>query len=256
VDKVAQIHGATDGVTLLAASSRLTKSAKKWYDIQNGAVIESWSNLKLELSKIFERKLPFYRVMQKAEQRKWLPAKESFDQYAIDKLTLIHQLNLPECDGIHLLIGGINHHSLRASALTVANNTLDVFLEKMRTITGMTDIEKKSARSSAVKHEEITCRNCGKKGHEAKLCKAETVCFYCKAIGHRKFECSKIDKKTDKQGPQFQRAQTAAPVMEVEMAETPPDEMTGELVVLVTEGDSGIRQAQSLVKVVFICNNH
>jgi len=57
VDKVAQVHGASDGVILLAASSRLTKNAKKWYDIQTGAVIESWSNLKSDLVKIFERKL-------------------------------------------------------------------------------------------------------------------------------------------------------------------------------------------------------
>jgi len=199
---VAQIHGASDGVTLLAASSRLTRSAKKWYDIQNGAVIELWTNLKLELS--FERKLPFYRVMQKVEQRKWSPAKESFDHYAIDKLTLIHQLNLLECDGIHLLISGINQHSLRASALTVANNTLDVFLEKMRTITeGVADFEKKSSvTTSAVKYKDIVCRNCGKKGHEAKTCKSEAIRFYCKATGHRRLECRKLSAKTVAQGSQ------------------------------------------------------
>jgi len=70
VDKVALVYGASDGVILLAASSRLTKSAKKWYDIQTGAVLESWTNLKSDLVKIFERKLSFYRVMQKTDSRK------------------------------------------------------------------------------------------------------------------------------------------------------------------------------------------
>jgi len=189
VDKVAQIHGASDGVTLLAASSRLVKSAKKWYNIQTGAVIESWSNLKTELTKIFDRKLPFFRMMQKAEQRKWLPVKETFDQYAINKLTLIYQLNLSERDSTHLLISGINHHSLRASALTVADNPFEVFLEKMRTITeGVADLERKfSAATSVTKtNKEIMCRNCGKKGHETKTCKSEAICFYCKTSGHRR----------------------------------------------------------------------
>jgi len=58
--------------------------------IQTGAVIESWTNLKTDLVKIFERKLPFYRAMQKAESRKWSATKETFDQYAIDKLSLLH----------------------------------------------------------------------------------------------------------------------------------------------------------------------
>lgn len=41
VDKVALIHGASDGVTLLAASSKLVKFARQWYEIQAGAMIES-----------------------------------------------------------------------------------------------------------------------------------------------------------------------------------------------------------------------
>jgi len=33
VDRVARVHSATDAVTLLAASSKLIKSAKRWYEI-------------------------------------------------------------------------------------------------------------------------------------------------------------------------------------------------------------------------------
>jgi len=34
VEKVAEIHGASDGVTLLAASSRLVRATRCWYEIQ------------------------------------------------------------------------------------------------------------------------------------------------------------------------------------------------------------------------------
>ncbi|XP_072763218.1 uncharacterized protein [Anoplolepis gracilipes] len=46
VEKVSLIHGATDRVTLLAASSRLVKSARRWYEVQTGAAVESWIGLR------------------------------------------------------------------------------------------------------------------------------------------------------------------------------------------------------------------
>jgi len=64
------------------------------------------------------------------------PAKRTFDQYAIDKLALMHRLDLSKEDSIQLLAGSILQSSFRAmSVLSVATNTLDVFLEKMRHIT-------------------------------------------------------------------------------------------------------------------------
>ncbi|CAL1687614.1 unnamed protein product [Lasius platythorax] len=146
VDRVAQIHRASDDVVLLAAFGKLTKLAKQWYEIQNGNVLESWTDLKQALVQMFDRRISFTAAMQKIETRKWSPAKETFDQYSIEKLALIHRLNLPTADTISLLIGGIPQHSLRATALTLPTHSLDQFLEAMRRITfGMGDFEKKSA---------------------------------------------------------------------------------------------------------------
>jgi len=84
---VALVHGAPDGVVLLVATSRLTICAKKWYDFQTGPAIESWSNLKTQLLKTFERKLFFFRAMQRVESRKWSAAKETFDHTIRDRQT-------------------------------------------------------------------------------------------------------------------------------------------------------------------------
>lgn len=144
MNKVALVHNASDAATLLAASSRLVKGAKKWYEIQNGDVIESWIALRSALVKIFDRKIPFYKAMHQIEARRWNLAKESFDQYAIDKIALMHRLNLPEKDMINLLVGGINHTSVRITALSVRADTIEVFLDQMRQITeGLSDLEKK-----------------------------------------------------------------------------------------------------------------
>jgi len=145
VDRVAQVHRAPDDVVLLAASGKLVKLAKQWYEMQNGAVLESWAALKRALTQMFDRRVSFTASMQKIEARKWNPSKEPFDQYSIDKLALIHRLNLPTADTINLIIGGIPQHSLRATALTLPTTSLDQFLEAMRRITaGLGDFDKKS----------------------------------------------------------------------------------------------------------------
>ncbi|XP_026826214.1 uncharacterized protein LOC113562106 [Ooceraea biroi] len=166
VDKVLQVHQASDGITLLAASSRL-KEAKQWYESQTGPALESWIGLRQELVKIFDRNIPFYRAMQRIEARKWLVNKESFDKYAIEKLAMIRRLNLPPNDTIHLLIGGISSSSLRATALSIPANTVEDFMSQMRHITeGYQEAERKSigAVSQGNKpNKDNICRNCNKK---------------------------------------------------------------------------------------------
>lgn len=172
VDRVAQIHRAPDDVVLLAASSKLIKAAKQWYNLQYGIVLEIWVNLRQELIKMFDRRAPFYTAMQKIEARKWNHMKELFGQYAIDKLALMHHLNLSKTDEINLLIGGIMKSALRATALTMSMQPLYQFLEGMRRITeGVLELERKSPVANRSQKFTEVCRNCGKKGHLAKTCR-------------------------------------------------------------------------------------
>jgi len=54
--------------------------------------------------------------MQKAEAKNWNHTKESFDQYAIEKMALIRRLNPLTENVIDLLIREIWHNSIRATA--------------------------------------------------------------------------------------------------------------------------------------------
>jgi len=233
VDRVAQIHGASDGATLLAASSRLTKSAKKWYGLQDGTVLESWCALKEELIKIFDRQVPYYVTMRKVEARKWLSAKETFDQYAIEKMALTQTLNLSVKDKVHLLCGGITQFSLKATALSLPVTTIQDFLAAMRHIAeGVSYMEKKSPdaqSASAVRPTGAvaTCRNCGKPGHTHRECANEVTCFYCKGKGHRYYECQQLKRKEEGTNGRTTRvaaaATTAAVTEEAAMDETEED---------------------------------
>jgi hypothetical protein len=174
------------------------KVARQWYDFQTGEAVESWCRLRLEIVKMFDRKVPFYKAMQKIKARKWIPSKESFDQYAIAKMALIHSLDLPVRDAIHLLIGGMPQSALRAVALSVADDSLDSFLERMRHIVeACPDTEKKSViTTSAQKSKDGACRNCERKGHTHKDCRGDLTCFYCKAKSHRQFDCPTLKNRS------------------------------------------------------------
>lgn len=201
VDRVAQIHRVSEDITLLAASSKLIKEAKKWYNFQSGASLESWSELRAALRRTFEQKVPFYIQIQKVENRKWIYMKETFQHYAIEKLSLMHSLNLPTKDVINLLIGGITSASLRATASTLTTNSVEEFLEKMRQLTAAAgDMQRKatSGGSKGNKSSDFTCKTCGKKGHATKDCRGKDytlTCFFCKAEGHRRTECPKLQRK-------------------------------------------------------------
>jgi hypothetical protein len=121
---------------------------------------------------MFDRKILFTVAMQKIEASRLNSSKESFDKYAIDKLALIHRLNLPKANVINLLIGGISQTVLCTTALTLSMSSVDQFLEDMRKIThGIGDLDKKMASTSKNKFKDVTCRGCGKRGHIQRDCK-------------------------------------------------------------------------------------
>jgi len=62
-------------------------------------------------------------LTQKVEAKKWNPVKESFADYANDKLALMHRLKLSDQDAIWYLVNGINNIGLR--------NLADDFLQEM-----------------------------------------------------------------------------------------------------------------------------
>jgi len=82
-------------------------------------MLESWEGFQESIIKRFDRKVLFHVALQRIEARKWNFSKESFQEYAMDKLALMYQLDLPMSDTIHLLIGGIACRSLRGTASTL-----------------------------------------------------------------------------------------------------------------------------------------
>lgn len=58
-------------------------------------MIESWTGFKEVVTKRFGRKILFHVALQKAEARRYNFAKETFQEYAMDKLALLYNVDLP-----------------------------------------------------------------------------------------------------------------------------------------------------------------
>jgi len=94
-----------------------------------------WITFKSALISHFKRKVLYSIVMQKIESRKWIFSRESFSDYAMDKLALMMLLKLPDEDSIQLLINGISNVAIKVTAASLRTNSLDEFLRDMQHIT-------------------------------------------------------------------------------------------------------------------------
>ncbi|KYN07953.1 hypothetical protein ALC62_01072 [Cyphomyrmex costatus] len=240
---------------------KLTKSVKRWYDLQTGKALESWSSLKQELIKMFYRKISFTSAMQKIEARRWNCVKESFDQYAIDKLVMVHRLNLPQSDIINLLIGGIMKSSLRATALTLNTDTVEEFLEKMRLITtGISDLEKKETaprKTQQPVNKKTKNQHKEQSGGSAKQ-DTQSLCFYCKKPGHRIGECYKLKRKNELTGGSSSSSSptgTSAPKQLTTAAVAQSTQENTAAVVLSTFSDC-LQISKSVIHVTSLDNNN
>jgi len=192
------------------------------------------------------------------EARTWRSHKESFDDYAIDKLALIHQLELPAKDSINLLIGGIAQPTLRATALSLRSTTVETFIEAMRHITaGVADLDRRRPANGVTpirtKDQPGQCRNCGKNGHTHQECRSTTTCFYCKKPGHRQYECP--GKKQGSGTASGARVQPRTPT--VAAAVTGDDEGAAtEEVAATSEPGTMLETGSPLIAISVFCNQN
>ncbi|KYN03842.1 hypothetical protein ALC62_05356 [Cyphomyrmex costatus] len=194
VDQIARIHKVPDDVILLVASSRLVHLAKRWYDIGIGSMLESWTGFKEAILKRFTRRILYHVALQKIEGRSWNSYKESFLEYATEKLILMYNLDLgltPEST-IDLLISGIPSKSLRATAASLKTDSVDAFLETMQQVAAVSiEPDRSTARHGKLKGS-ATQKPGNKAAGIMKQKGKETVsCTYCKNRGHSKKSCYK-----------------------------------------------------------------
>ncbi|KMQ90234.1 retrovirus-like pol polyprotein, partial [Lasius niger] len=252
VERVAQIHGVPNDVLLLAATGKLKKTARKWFDLYITKLIESWSYFREAIIKRFKRPVLFHVAIQKAEARKWLFMKETFHDYAMDKLVLLRNLGLKDKDTIHLLINGIGSRSLRELASTLRVSSVDEFLEEMHNITSASGESQKKFQSFSPKIQSTkpVPSSSNKEASQQK----EIFCVYCRAKGHTRDECPKLKKKDNPSSSRFPNK--TPPVAVVEQQEVAASSTSSSSVVAVVSEVPGrkIEINDSKLKVVSINN--
>lgn len=89
IEVIARNYNLSPTVRLSAATSKLNKMARRWFNLSTGDICESWTSFKTAITRRFKRRIVFQAVMQKIENRKWMYSSETFQEYAMDKLLLI-----------------------------------------------------------------------------------------------------------------------------------------------------------------------
>lgn len=120
------------------------------------------------------------------EARKWLQHKETFLEYAMAKLSLMHNLNLDDNSIIHLMISGIQSRSLRETAASLNSASIYHFLNSMHQITSVSaDINKRFAADAKSTKSKDAAGTSSSKGSTTKQNGRDNqFCIYCKQREH------------------------------------------------------------------------
>ncbi|XP_011858461.1 PREDICTED: uncharacterized protein K02A2.6-like [Vollenhovia emeryi] len=170
IERTALIHGLPSGAMLSAASIKLTKAARRWFDSTTGPINDSWSVFKSAIIRRFEREIVYTAVTRKADERRWLFSKESFQDYAMDKIAILQCLKLDDKKVIHCLIDDASHNSENFN------------VEEISSVQRKYDKHKSKDEAAA------------KPDHQEKA-SSELFCVYCRSKGHTRDSCHKLKKK-------------------------------------------------------------
>jgi len=250
IETIAVNHNLPPLVRLSTATSKLSKIARRWMDLSPGDINKSWDSFKEAIIRRFKRRVLFNVVMRKIEDRKWNYATESFQEYAMDKIALIHPLKLGDTDIIHLLINGINSLSIKSVAATIRADSIDHFLEEMHHLTAVCDstLRKNSTTVSKTDKRNNFTKNAKPKDNDDSTSKngqhkPDIYCVYCRNKGHLRDDCLKLKRK-EQQKP---TTTIAAPV--VAAVEEPPNSLSPMVAVALSDNGKIVAQ-DTVLKVV------
>lgn len=200
IEFTANVHRVSDDVKLLAATSKLQKNAKEWFDSTMSPVVGFWDSFKEGISRRFRKRTSALEDLRQAEARRWDFQKETFSDYAHKKITMLHSLQLTDKEIISRIIDGISHTVVRSSAAVIDVDTVDEFLDRMHKVivvnkphlkkTSPTLVRKDKSRDTS--HSFTKSSNLSNKEN---VSSKNVTCFYCKKKGHLKADCYKLKKK-------------------------------------------------------------
>ncbi|KMQ87378.1 hypothetical protein RF55_13350 [Lasius niger] len=197
IESTALLHRVCSVDMLSAAASKLTKVARKWFDLKAGVVNRDWDCFKQAIISRFRRNVVFTAVMQKIEAHK---------------------------NSVQLLISGIGDRAVKAAAAGVRNLPLDNFLQEMHQVSAVCVDSPKAFQAYKFKGDKTKNTNFktdGNKDNGGSIDKADRQpsgkgqkCNYCHGKGHVRAECFKLKKK--EQSSQSTQSSTSGPVAQVE----------------------------------------
>lgn len=216
VDVVQEVYNVDSNLLHLLVVSKISGTAKDWYDSKVENVQLPWNVLKNELLNNFSCRQDRMQIQKRRfEARRWRRG-ELFSTYYHDKTKMGNFLNLSDNDMIEYLIEGFDYRSLQRQVRLGGYTTLPEFLQLMNIIyprkhdtpavaivvpprvppSGVSKpVPKSNVAAGQSSGDQVKCCNCGMVGHRIAQCKkpkqAKGSCFRCGAMDHKADECDK-----------------------------------------------------------------
>lgn len=262
IEHISRIHAVTNDVVLLAATSKLTKTARRWFEVAPVSTYESWINLKDNLTRRFRRTKSFKDIIEKVNQRNWMYNTESFQDYAMDKLTLMQRLCLSDADSIKYLISGISSRSLRGIATGLRSVSIDLFLDDMHQVLQSYNEGNKKPSVSINKTDKV--KNAASKASsplsnnkfdKEKDKEKDKFCVYCRSKGHLRADCYKLKRKEQQQSSSTGNSSNTVAVVEKNLpssvAAAQPEEALSSVIAMVSHcGEKQLSIQDTVLKIV------
>ncbi|KMQ88269.1 hypothetical protein RF55_12270, partial [Lasius niger] len=185
-----------------AAAAKLTKVARRWFDLSSEEINKSWRCFKAAILDRFKRKILYDAVRRRAEARKWNPTTESFQDYSMNKLALMRNLKLEDIDAIQFTNREMQHITANCSNVLKKFAPTNYKLEKFK------DNNPKFAKGND------TNNSTAKGVQQQKPGRFDSHCVYCRGKDHVRNECPKLKKKEASKPPHTTGQPTAVAVVE------------------------------------------
>lgn len=211
VDELREIFRWSENATIYYALTKLHGLASNWYNSLK-TVKHTWEEWKEMIKEAFPIHRDFYEMMGKIMNRR-KQSNESYTKYYFDMTALLNLCDVTGINAVSCIIGGIDDNIVKIGAKAGNYQTPQQLYQYLSSIQESSDLRSQNkqlyknkmlARFDKTNHgprksSVSTCFKCGKPGHFANKCAAQTSsdsslskrCDYCHSAGHFEKDCFK-----------------------------------------------------------------
>lgn len=205
IEAVKRVYKPNEDCLLLVVISKLSGSAKKWFNSKPEYIDLDLDQLQVEMKKVYGSREDKLTLRRRFEMRKWKKGEKFMDYYQ-HKVILENKIGLSEDELVAYIIDGFDNVTLQNQARMARLTALDDLQSVMKEVRNSSydkniSVKKSSSESDSKTTDEksttsIRCFNCNETGHIISTCpkpkRERGSCYICGAREHQRKNCPQV----------------------------------------------------------------